>query len=567
MHETSLRSGESSDELVGKRGKLSMFRTPLALMKRFSASGEHQGDDERKVERLEIAALRGIGDEDSSSFQGMEIAFATAVADYRAGLEGQLDAPAAAVARALLDLCWGAWVGHFDEEIEELCVRDKAADTSAASGAFLWHRYLSESSGGLGEKHRAFAAAATRGPIAASSSNGAAATGAFGFSELGAAEQADVKKVQEALAKLRRQKVNFTALPPASCGEVGGFSLPQLQKMWETMRLGHRFTRKKSDVRAFVLSADLFAPNVAKHGAVSKLDEEIAVDAARLKRTLDFIAGKRSKEDLVILFDGRSKRCRRQIEDAEEQLAASGAHRVKEFWIVYSLPAKVDDPRASQRPSSFAANNREVCICSMPVRRGITKILARSEFNVCGESSTASTTYSGVQLRRYCELPRMSYDTKSTILGNSASGEVEKVSVRKDIGSRGHPFSHCEGKPITFWQRLMEHFGVTHIVDFSPGSAALAVAAAGAQEYEGIATCDAHREWLDQIMDRCTMFMAVRDKAFLETLGSDLAFIETIHKYFAGTMMEARRYFEPLADDDDERDGADDDETDTDKEG
>ena len=114
----------------------------------------------------------------------------------------------------------------------------------------------------------------------------------------------------------------------------------------------------------------------------------------------------------------------------------------------------------------------------------------------------------------------------------------------------------------------MEHFGVTHIVDFSPGSAALAVAAAGAQEYEGIATCDAHREWLDQIMDRCTMFiMAVRDKAFLETLGSDLAFIETIHKYFAGTMMEARRYFEPLADDDDERDGADDDETDTDKEG
>ena len=59
---------------------------------------------------------------------------------------------------------------------------------------------------------------------------------------------------------------------------------------------------------------------------------------------------------------------------------------------------------------------------------------------------------------------------------------------------------------------------------------------------------------------------AARDKAFLETLGSDLAFIETIHKYFAGTMMEARRYFEPLADDDDERDGAD-DETDTDKEG
>ena len=103
----------------------------------------------------------------------------------------------------------------------------------------------------------------------------------------------------------------------------------------------------------------------------------------------------------------------------------------------------------------------------------------------------------------------------------------------------------------------MEHFGVTHIVDFSPGSAALAVAAAGAQEYEGIASCAAHREWLDEIMGRCTMFMAVRDKAFLEALGSDVAFIEKIHKYFAGTMMDARRHFEPVKDGDDECDGED----------
>ena len=39
-------------------------------------------------------------------------------------------------------------------------------------------------------------------------------------------------------------------------------------------------------------------------------------------------------------------------------------------------------------------------------------------------------------------------------------------------------------------------------------------------------------------------------------LGSDLAFIETIHEYFAGTMMDARRYFEPVKDGD-ECDGED----------
>ena len=172
------------------------------------------------------------------------------------------------------------------------------------------------------------------------------------------------------------------------------------------------------------------------------------------------------------------------------------------------------------------------------------KIVARSDFNVCGEASTASTSYTGVQPRRFCELPRMSYDAKAAILGSSAAGEVDKLAVQKDIELRGHPFSHCEMKPIGFWQRRMEHFGVTHIVVILPESAALAVAAAGTQECEGVASCEEHRERLDQIMDRCTTLMAVEDKAFLEALGSDLAFTEATHKHFAGRTMDARRHFE-----------------------
>ena len=48
----------------------------------------------------------------------------------------------------------------------------------------------------------------------------------------------------------------------------------------------------------------------------------------------------------------------------------------------------------------------------------------------------------------------------------------------------------------------MDHFGVTHIVDFSPGSGALAIAASGAVEYEGVTTCGEHRDWLDGILEQ-----------------------------------------------------------------
>eukprot|EP00959_Pyramimonas_sp_CCMP1952_P235736 4926292-Pyramimonas_sp.AAC.1 len=108
------------------------------------------------------------------------------------------------------------------------------------------------------------------------------------------------------------------------------------------------------------------------------------------------------------------------------------------------------------------------------------KVVDRAEFNSCGESSSAATTYTGVPMRQYCELPRMTYETKASILGNAAAGAVKGKRAQKDIESKGHPFSHLEVKPLHLWQRLCEHHHITHIVDFSAGSAALAIAAAGA---------------------------------------------------------------------------------------
>ena len=109
---------------------------------------------------------------------------------------------------------------------------------------------------------------------------------------------------------------------------------------------------------------------------------------------------------------------------------------------------------------------------------------------------------------------------------------------------------------------IMEHHKVTHIVDFTPGSGALAVAASGAMEYEGVAANDAHRDWLDSIVDRCVMYKAGHESGFAELLGGDAEFVEKASKYFAKNMLEAKRWLMPVSAEDDEEmeeDGEDDD--------
>ena len=121
--------------------------------------------------------------------------------------------------------------------------------------------------------------------------------------------------------------------------------------------------------------------------------------------------------------------------------------------------------------------------------------------------------------------------------------------MQRDIEEKGHPFSFQEVKPISFWQTMMEHLDVTHIVDFTPGSGALAVAASGAMEYEGIAGNGAHRDWLDSIVDRCVMYKAGHEEGYAQQLGGDEGFVDKAKNYFGGIMMEACRWLGPVAED------------------
>ena len=146
----------------------------------------------------------------------------------------------------------------------------------------------------------------------------------------------------------------------------------------------------------------------------------------------------------------------------------------------------------------------------------------------------------------------MDYEAKSGILGVGASGAVHGKRVQADIDEKGHPFSHCEVKPLSLLQRICEHHQDTHIVDVAAGSGALAIAAAGSLQYEGVAANEAHRDWLDSTLDLCINYKAGKDKEFSKKLGGDEAFCAKVSKYFSGTMMEARRWLEPPQDNEEE---------------
>ena len=141
----------------------------------------------------------------------------------------------------------------------------------------------------------------------------------------------------------------------------------------------------------------------------------------------------------------------------------------------------------------------------------------------------------------------MDVGAKSSILGVAAAGAVKPTAVQRDCDERGPPFSLQEVKPLNLLQQLLEHFGVTHVVDFAAGSAAMPIgAAAGACEYEGVAANGQHCDWLDATLDKCVTYMAGQDEKFTKSLGVvDEDVTAQIANYFGGPLMEARRIMEP----------------------
>ena len=148
----------------------------------------------------------------------------------------------------------------------------------------------------------------------------------------------------------------------------------------------------------------------------------------------------------------------------------------------------------------------------------------------------------------------MTAEMKSQIMGAAASGAPTGKRLEKDVGDKGQPFSFHEMKPLALWQTILEHTGVTHVVDLSPGSGALALAAAwGSIHYEGIAANPTHKEWLDIVIDKIVLYLCGKPDdtgpEMIKKLGGDEEFAELFAKRCSGNLAEAKRYCEPEASD------------------
>ncbi|CAK0860100.1 unnamed protein product [Prorocentrum cordatum] len=331
----------------------------------------------------------------------------------------------------------------------------KTKELQNSTTGFVWHACLAETSQCVGAKHRDFAAARAGGPTPADPELDAN-LGLPGMSELGDEQKEELQKLQGQPKQLRRKAVKFVSLPSVGAASGAEYAVAQMQSLWDALSLGHRFGGKKNDVRAFILSAELFPPNVAKQGGKARMSEQMARDEAKFKRVTGFFLQKRQSDDIPIFLDGRSRANRRAIESFEAKWESGGTRAHVGRWFAHEQPTKKEDPRSAARASSYT-NNRETAIFSTPLKGPPRKVAHRAGFNARGESSTADASYSGIPMRRFSELPLMDHETKTSILGaaSCASADGGPPRLQGDIGSKGHPFSHSEVEPLSLWQTLV----------------------------------------------------------------------------------------------------------------
>ena len=174
----------------------------------------------------------------------------------------------------------------------------------------------------------------------------------------------------------------------------------QLNKAWEAIKHGHKFGVSAANTRILLMSCDLFPPNIAAHGAKSSLSQPISARKPNMRMLLEFINTKRQRDDVVIIFDGRSRECRKAIDENETLFTKQ--HTMSALWLVYEVPATNLDPRVPTREQGLSRCNTEVAYVSLPLksRRSYVKVMARSDFNNCDETLTSSTTYAGIPMRR-----------------------------------------------------------------------------------------------------------------------------------------------------------------------
>ncbi len=467
--------------------------------------------------------------------------------------------PLAAAAHALGDVLNGTLTFQFDEQFQNLAGRNVE---------FSEYFRIQEApeKDDLQVAYAAFAQSVAAAPVSSAAKQPGAQmapvdlTGAAATAE----EESERDHMWKHLCEKRRLKVNFLALPTVGAGKKLYAPNGPLSSIYQQSK-AYMFKGKPGESHRLLLGcADLALPLPP---ATSKTDDEIVKAVATLtpefEESLVWMKSFRGECDVVALFDGRSRECRRKIEDWSDKNYPD-EHRKVEMWITYVLSeAAAADIRTSQRKVAFGAVNKEAGLVHLPVPKIRMKTKTRDSFHLCGESTTHAATYTGVHVRPLEELPRMTPSEKAAITGQPAH-IFQKERIVQEIAIRGVPISWPEAKPITLYTSLYRDYNVDRIWDNFAGSGGAAIAALYTNTpYEGVCVNQEHKNWLDSILDMAFFAILSEKKDKKDATKEEKEMAASVLKYFNGTVQCAAQF---LYQDRETDDKGDDEKSDDDEE-
>ena len=265
------------------------------------------------------------------------------------------------------------------------------------------------------------------------------------------------------------------------------------QQFYEKCSTLYTFAAKEKEAHhVFLFSADLYSEcRNAPWNSLAPFDETA-------KPLLEFIIAQAGPADVICCLDGRSKLWRRQL---EEMMESKQTRHPAELWIVYAAGEAGEGARS--RKCSFASDNREVALLSMPLSRNHLPTKPRSDpCRNAGESSTHDTTYTGVDPMPWARMQMVSLPDKEKIFGYTP--KVPKL--KSSAATPAYPLYWQEKKTPEFWTTLLSDLGAKAVFDCTPGAGSCGRACMDAGiMYACLAKNQEHTYWLQNVLDRAAV--------------------------------------------------------------
>ena len=211
-------------------------------------------------------------------------------------------------------------------------------------------------------------------------------------------------------------------------------------------------------------------------------------------QAVQFVLTQAQAYDVIMLFDGRSRSCRRQI----EKLIDEGSHAVKltEMHIHYKQPESKEGRRVA-----FQGKRVETFYVMSNFPLTMLKSVERTELNALGERSSHDAAYSGVESLHWARMPKISRENKQTISGGSVLPPSPSAGVYDDTS--GVPLFWQERKPELFYKILLQEWKVKNVIDLTPGSGTLArTCMTQGWQYLGLCWNAEQSSWLQNVLNR-----------------------------------------------------------------